>query len=593
MNLFSLAVYLKPYRKECVLGPAFKLLEAILELLLPTLLALMINHGVAAGNRTYIAAMGALMTGMSLLGFACSMVCQKYAARASQGFGTLLRNALFRHVATLSYEELDRFGTPSIINRLTSDVNQLQLAVAMMIRLVIRAPFIGLGAIVMSMLLDLRLSLVLMAAAPVLALILYGVISKTSPLYRTYQRKLDRIAQTVSENLTGVRVIRAFAKRREEEDRFAGASGELTDTALRAGRVSSLLSPLTMLALNGAILAILWLGEFRINSGVLTQGELLAFIQYVTQILLALIVVSNLVVIFTKASSCAGRVIELLNAAPSIRGPETPPAAASAPSEEAAAGSASSEETVPAIRFRQVSFGYGPSGRPSLQDISLDIAKGETIGIIGGTGSGKTTFAHLIARFCDAAEGEVSVDGRNVKDYPLQELRRKVGIVPQKSVLFSGTVADNIRFGRELASEEEIEAAASAAQADAFIKAMPDGYGTRVERGGQNLSGGQRQRIAVARALLARPEILILDDSSSALDASTDAALGRAVREFAKGWTVLMITQRAATVRHADRILVFDDGKLAGAGTHDELLRTCGVYREICASQNGSGGDCP
>ncbi|MFD1776168.1 ABC transporter ATP-binding protein [Paenibacillus rhizophilus] len=593
----KITVFLKPYRKQLIIGPIFKLLEAILELLLPTIVALMVNRGIGPHNSAYVYRMGGLMLLMSILGFACSMVCQYSAARASQGFGTRLRNAMFRHISSLSYAELDKFGTPSLINRITNDVNQLQLAVAMLIRLVIRAPFIAIGAIVMSMILDFRLSLVLLAAAPVFAALLYWIISRSSPLYRKYQQKLDGIAQVLSENLSGIRVIRAFAKRRKEKERFVAAADDVTATALRVGRISALLSPLTSLVVNASILAILWAGGIHINAGRLSQGEIIAFINYVTQILLALIVTSNLVIIFTKANSSLARVNEVLAAFSSVTEPEHPAVPPVAETREAAVfpavqagrnGSSASAARIPAIEFDHVSFGYSSAGELALDDISVKIERGETVGLIGGTGSGKSTFVNLIPRFYDAFSGEVRVDGVNVKDYPLLRLRKSIGIVPQKAVLFTGTIEGNIRWGKPDATEDEIRVAAAVAQAEEFISKLPEGLDTAVSRGGLNLSGGQKQRLTIARAVIGRPDILILDDSSSALDFATDAALRRALNETRAGMTTLVVSQRVGTVRQADKIIVLEDGRIAGVGRHEDLLHSCEVYREICSSQLSS-----
>ncbi|AKG34436.1 ABC transporter ATP-binding protein [Paenibacillus durus] len=590
----KISVFLKPYRKQLIIGPIFKLLEAILELLLPTIVALMVNRGIGLHDSTYVYRMGGLMLLMSILGFACSMVCQYSASRASQGFGTRLRNAMFRHISSLSYAELDRFGTPSLINRITNDVNQLQLAVAMLIRLVIRAPFIAIGAIIMAMILDFRLSLVLLAAAPVFAVLLYWIISRSSPLYRKYQQKLDSIAQVLSENLSGIRVIRAFAKRRKERERFGAAADDVTATALHVGRISALLSPLTSLVVNAAILAILWAGGIHINAGRLSQGEIIAFINYVTQILLALIVTSNLVIIFTKANSSLSRVNEVLAVSSSVAEPEHPVISPLAETREFLAMQAGRTDgsepavQVPAIEFDHVSFGYSKAGELALDDISVKIWRGETVGLIGGTGSGKSTFVNLIPRFYDAFSGEVRVDGVNVKDYPLLRLRESIGIVPQKAVLFTGTIADNIRWGKTEATEDEIRAAAAVAQAEEFISKLPEGLNTEVSRGGLNLSGGQKQRLTIARAVVGRPDILILDDSSSALDFATDAALRRELKESRAGMTTLVVSQRVGTVRQADRIIVFEDGRIAGVGRHEDLLHSCEVYREICNSQLSS-----
>ncbi|ASA22179.1 ABC transporter ATP-binding protein [Paenibacillus donghaensis] len=585
--MFKIAVYLKPYRKEAIIGPIFKLLEAILELLLPTIVALIINNGIGNQDSGYVYRMGGLMVLMSVLGFGCSMICQYYAARASQGFGTNLRNKLFRHITGLSYAELDTFGASSLINRITSDVNQLQLAVAMLIRLVIRAPFICIGAIIMSMLLDFRLSLILLAATPVFGIILYLIITRTSPLYRKYQQKLDRLALVLSENLSGIRVIRAFAKSRQEQQRFRAASEDLTATAIRVGRIAAWLGPLTTLVVNAAIIAILWVGGIHIDGGRLSQGEIIAFINYVTQILLALIVVSNLVIIFTKASSSASRVNEVLAVTASI----SDSAAARIPQAGAASEqiqAAAAANSVPAIRFEHVSFGYNKTGEYALKDVSAVIQRGETVGLIGSTGSGKSTFVNLIPRFYDVLEGEVQVGGQNVKDYKLRQLREQIGMVPQKAMLFTGTIADNIRWGKEGAAAEEIAAALRIAQAEEFVSKLPDGLNTQVSRGGLNLSGGQKQRLTIARAVVGQPPILILDDSSSALDFATDAALRRSLKESSSEITLLVVSQRVSTVRQADRIIVFEEGRIAGTGTHEQLMDSCAEYREICLSQLSS-----
>lgn len=570
--LFKFAAFLKPYKKECIAGPFFKLVEAILELMLPTIMALIINNGVEKHNVSYVLHMGVLMIAMALLGFMSSVVCQYFAAHASQGFGTTLRDTLFKHISSLSYAELDKLGTPSLINRITNDVNQLQLAVAMMIRLMIRAPFICIGAIIMSMMLDFKLSLVLLSATPVFAVILYIILSKASPLYRKYQKKLDKLAQVLRENLSGVRVIRAFAKTESEEKRFNKFSDDLTDTGIAIGKVSALLNPMASLVMNFAIIAILWVGSFHIYCGSLSQGVIIAFINYMTQILLSLIVISNLIIIFTRAFASAGRVNEVLETAPSIQDGNVPVPL------KAKAGA-------PAIQFEDVSFGYNTTGDASLSNISVTIEPGETVGIIGGTGSGKSTFVNLIPRFYDAVSGRILVNGTDVKCFRLRKLRELIGIVPQKAVLFTGTIADNIRWGKQYASIDEVVAAAKIAQADEFISTLPEGYNTKVERGGLNFSGGQKQRLTIARALISHPEILILDDSSSALDFATDMALRKAIKQNCRDMTVLIVSQRASSIMDADKVLVFDDGRIAGMGTHDELMERCGLYREICLSQ--------
>ncbi|MBU3072806.1 ABC transporter ATP-binding protein [Clostridium estertheticum] len=570
--MFKLFKFLKPYRKECILGPTFKLIEALLELLLPTLMALIINNGVSSHDTSYVIKMGGIMCSMAILGFCSSMTCQYFAALTSQGFGTTLRNKLFEHISTFSYVEIDKFGAASLTNRITSDVNQLQLAVAMLIRMAFRAPFICIGAIIMSMLLDLRLALVLILATPIFGIIIYLIISRTSPLYRKYQNKLDRLGTVVRENLSGARVIRAFAKTKNEEKRFKATNDDLTSTAVLVGKTSALLNPLTTLVMNVAIIAILWASSYHINAGTLSQGTIIAFVNYATQILLALVAVSNLVIIFTKAFASANRVNEILNTIASIK-------------DNGNNVETSSRGDDVLIEFKLVSFAYDSASDRELTDINITINKGETVGIIGATGSGKSTFINLIPRFYDVSKGDIIINGINVKDYSLKKLREKISMVPQKSVLFTGTISDNIRWGKKTATREEIIDAAKTAQANEFIKELPDGYDTQVTRGGLNFSGGQKQRLTIARAIIAKPEILILDDSSSALDFSTDAALRTGLKSLSDTMTVLTVSQRASSIKHADKIIVFDDGKIVGVGPHEYLLRNCETYKDICLSQ--------
>lgn len=569
LHLSRLFPYLKPYRRHCVLGPLFKLIEAVLELYLPLLMARVIDRGVATGDTGYILKMGGVMLGIVTVGLCCALVCQYVASVTSQGFGTGVRNAVFQKIATFSHAELDRFGTPSLINRVTNDVNQLQYAVAMLIRLVIRAPFLCIGGVIMALTIDWRLSLVIVVAIPLFVLIITLVMKATVRLHRLVQRKLDGLTLVLRENLSGVRVIRAFARTEREQQRFADAADEHRDTAIRVGRLSAFLNPATQLIMNAAILAIVWFGGVRVEAGGMTTGEIIAFINYVNQILLALIVVANLVITFTKAYASAGRVLEVLETASSIAGAAVPP------KEDAAA---------PAVEFDHVSFSYD-DGEDELTDVSFAVPRGATVGVIGGTGSGKTTLMSLIARFYDVRTGTVRVGGVDVRDYPLDALRGKIGLVPQKAELFTGTVAENIRWGRPDADGEAVRRAAVIAQAAEFIERLPQGYDSPVERGGANFSGGQKQRLTIARAMVREPEILILDDASSALDYATDAALRRAVRQASRAMTVFTVSQRVSAVRQADCILVMDDGRLAGVGTHEELLASCGVYQEICRSQ--------
>ncbi|MDP4178402.1 MAG: ABC transporter ATP-binding protein [Bacillota bacterium] len=573
--MLNLIVFLKPYKKECIIGPVCKLIEAILELLLPTITALIINNGVDAQNAPYVLKMGGLMLLMATLGFCSSMTCQYYAARVSQGFGTTLRNNIFKHISSLSYADIDKLGTSSLTNRITNDVNQLQLAVAMLIRLVIRAPFICIGAIIMAMIMDFKLSLILLASTPVFGLILYFVINKSSPLYRKYQQKLDKIASLLRENLSGVRVIRAFSKIKNEKQRFYTANDDLTDTAVHVGKISALLNPMTTFVMNAAIIVILWSAGFHINSGRISHGVIIAFVNYISQILLSLIVVSNLVIIFTKASASAARINEVLEVVPSI-------------ADNSKCIENIIDSTAPKIEFKNVSFGYSTTLDTVLNDISIIIGKGETIGLLGSTGSGKSTFVNLIPRFYDVTKGSILVDGINIKDYDIHKLREKIGIVPQKALLFTGTIAENICWGKQDDSDNDIKEAAKIAQADEFISKLPNGYNTQVSRGGLNFSGGQKQRLTIARAVISKPDILILDDSSSALDFATDASLRKAIKQCSTNMTVLIVSQRVNTIKHADKIIVLDDGHIAGIGTHNELMESCKIYKDICLSQLSS-----
>ena len=574
--MFKLAKkYLGGFKKELIVGPAAKLTEAIFELIVPLIMADIIDVGINGGaGKPYIYRMGGIMILMGALGLCCALVCQYLASRASQGVGTVIRNDLFRHIGSLSHAELDRFGTPSLITRVTNDVNQVQSAVAMLIRLVVRAPFLVIGAAVMAMTIDLKLSLVFLAVMPLVAAVLYFIMFRSVPLYRVIQKKLDKISLITRESLSGARVIRAFSGEAAEEKRFREANDDFADTSMRVGRLSALLNPLTYAIMNLAIAAIVWFGGFRVDSGALTQGQVIAFVNYMTQISLALVVVANLVVLFTKAAASSARINEVFDTEPSIKD---------------GAGAAVSEKA-PVIEFKDVSFSYSEGGDNALENITFSVRKGETVGIIGGTGSGKSTLVSLIPRFYDAEKGSVLINGADVKSYGLKELRQRIGFVPQKAMLFSGTIAENLRWGNENASDEQLQKAAETAQAKEFIDKMPDGFNTHINHGGRNLSGGQKQRLTIARALTGSPEILILDDSASALDFATDAALRKAIAKDTQNMTVLIVSQRATSIRHADKIIVLDDGEAAGIGTHSELLESCSVYREIVMSQESKGG---
>lgn len=574
--MLKFARFLKQFKREVLIGPVFKLTEAVFELIVPLVMAQIIDVGIANGDRGYVLRMGGVMVLLGLVGLGCALICQYCAARASQGFGTVLRSEMFRHINTLSHGEIDQIGTPSLITRITNDVNQLQLAVAMLIRLVVRAPFLVIGATVMALLLDWKLACIFFVAAPLMALVLYLVMSRSIPFYRIIQKKLDRISLITRENLSGVRVIRAFSRQEKEKERFAQASEDQMSTSIAVGRISALLNPLTSAIINLAIAAVIWFGGFRVDAGGMTQGEVIAFVNYLNQILLAMIVVANLVVIFTKAAASATRVDEVLELHPSIVN------RVSRPAQEV--------EGSPEIAFDAVSFAYPDAGAYSLSDISFTVARGQTLGIIGGTGCGKSTLVNLIPRFYEVSQGSIKVDGVDVRDYPMDQLRGKVGIVPQRAVLFSGTLRQNMQWRKQDATDEEIWQALETAQAASFVRKMPDGLDSVILQGGKNLSGGQKQRLTIARALVGEPEILILDDSASALDFATDAALRQAIAKFSAGrgnrMTTIIVSQRANTVRYADRIVVLDDGKAAGIGTHEQLLESCQTYREIYWSQN-------
>lgn len=571
--MFKIARYLKGFRRQVVIGPIFKLIEAIFELIVPLVMARIIDVGVKNEDAGYILWMGGLMILLGILGLGCALICQYNAAKASQGFGTVTRNELFAHIQSLSYAELDKFGTPSLITRLTNDVNQLQLAVAMLIRLVIRAPFLVIGAAVMAMLIDIKLSAIFFIALPFLVAVLYWVMNRSVPLYKKVQGNLDRISLITRENLTGVRVIRAFSEQDRERERFENTTDNLKNSIIRVGKLSALLNPLTYVIMNMAILAIIWFGGIQVNAGALSQGEVIALVNYMTQILLALVVVANLVVIFTKASASARRVNEVFDTQSSVR--------------EISNTGAKPEnrEGIPAIQFEDVSFSYGGEGDNALSGLSFSIQSGETIGVIGGTGSGKSTLVNLIARFYDPTQGTIRLFGRDLREYAFVELRRIIGVVPQKAVLFSGTLRENLRWRNPDADDAEIAKALSTAQAAEFVEKLSQGYDTPILQGGKNLSGGQKQRLTIARALVGNPRVLMLDDSASALDFATDAALRRAISQDTRGMTVILVSQRANTVKNADRIIVLDEGNIAGVGSHSELFKNCDIYREICLSQ--------
>ncbi len=582
----KLARYLKSFKKQVIIGPFFKLLEAIFELIVPLVMASIIDKGIANGDKSYVLKMGGVMILLGVLGLVFALICQYSAALASQGVGTKLRNDLFRHINSLSYKEIDELGTNSLITRITNDVNQIQLVVAMLIRLVIRAPFLVIGAAVMALMIDLKLGLIFIVVAPLVSAVLYFVMSRSVPFYKVRQTKLDEVSLITRENLSGARVIRAFSKQEHEKKRFNESSDEVADIAIRVGKLSAFLNPATFIILNVAIIAIIWFGGFRVDNGSLTQGQIIAFVNYMTQISLALVVVANLVVIFTKGSASAARINEIFETESSVIEGNYASDAVDNNSNITNIGEAhNTTNSVPKIQFKDVSFSYHGNEEYSLEHLTVEIQRGETVGIIGGTGSGKTTLVNLLPRFYDTSKGSILIDGVDVKEYSLEALRKQFGIVPQKAALFGGTILENMRFAKEDATLEEIRKAAKIAQAEEFIESKPEGYNEVVSQGGKNLSGGQKQRLTIARALVGSPEVLILDDSASALDFATDAKLRKAIHENCEGMTVFIVSQRANSIKYADKIIVLDDGIVKGIGTHDELFDRCEVYREICLSQ--------
>ena len=567
--MLKLARYLKYYKLQVTIGPVFKLLEAVFELIVPLIMANIIDIGVKNGDTGYIAKQGVLLVILGVTGLLSALICQYSASFASQGVGTILRRDLFHHINTLSHKEIDIIGTPSLITRMTSDINQIQLAVAMLIRLVIRAPFLVVGAMIMASTVSLKLSVIFFGAAVLIGLTLYIIMSKSVPFFKTIQKRLDRISLISRENLRGNRVIRAFARQDEEEEKFSKAAQELTDASISAGRISVLLSPLTCIITNIAIALIIWFGGMNVNIGDLSQGDIIALVNYMTQIMLAMVVVADLVVIFTRASASAQRINEIFETKTSV-------------TEEKAEKNPAAENDN-AIEFRNVSFSYGEG--EALKNVTFSIKKGETLGIIGGTGSGKSTFVNLIPRFYDATKGQVLVNGVDVKKYEIETLRERIGVVAQKTVLFKGSLRKNMQWGKEKAIDQEIIKALKIAQSWDFVEKLPGKLDFDVAQGGKNFSGGQRQRLTIARALVKQPDILILDDSFSALDFATDANLRKELKEQTRGMTVVIVSQRASTIRNADKIVVLDEGECVGIGTHQELYKNCSEYREICLSQ--------
>ena len=572
------------FRRYMVIGPACKLIEVIFDLLTPLVIAQMIDKGIGAHDVSAVVRYGMVLAAMAVIGISFTLVCQKMAALTSQGMGTDIRGALYQHINKLSYAELDRFGTPSLITRITNDVNQVQLAVALGVRMLIRWPFLAVGSMVAALAIDLKLGIIFLICTPAIGLVFWFVMARCIPYYKQLQAKLDRIALICREGLSGARVVRAFVREDHERERFAQAADDQANTAIAAGKLSSILNPVTFLVMNLGVCAILWVGGIQVNVGELTQGQVMAFVNYMTQTLTSIVYVANLVVVFTKASASASRINEVLNCVPSITDEDNQPVSLPKPGNVA---------PVPALSLSHASFSFGVGAANAVDDVTLELPLGKTLGIIGGTGSGKSTLVSLIPRLYDAGTGSVSVMGADVRAWPLDQLRHVVATVPQRASLVSGTIRSNLTWRDEAATDEELWAALDMAQASEFVRNKPQGLDAPVEAGGKNFSGGQRQRLTIARALVGSPQVLIMDDSASALDFKTDAALRHAIRErsirgAAEGGlplTTVIVGQRVSTVRDADMICVLDHGSVAGLGTHDELYATCQLYREICQSQ--------
>lgn len=572
------------FRRYMVIGPACKLIEVIFDLLTPLVIAQMIDKGIGAHDVNAVVHYGMLLGAMAVIGISFTLVCQKMAALTSQGMGTDIRGALYEHINKLSYAELDRFGTPSLITRITNDVNQVQLAVALGVRMLIRWPFLAVGSMCAALAIDLKLGIIFLICTPAIGLVFWFVMARCIPYYRQLQAKLDRIALICREGLSGARVVRAFVREDHERERFAHAADDQAHVAIAVGKLSSILNPVTFLVMNLGVCAILWVGGIQVNVGELTQGQVMAFVNYMTQTLTSIVYVANLVVVFTKASASASRINEVLNCVPSITDEDNEPVALPEPGNVA---------PVPALSLSHASFSFGAGAANAVSDVTLKLPLGKTLGIIGGTGSGKSTLVSLIPRLYDASTGSVCVMGADVRAWPLDQLRHAVATVPQRASLVSGTIRSNLTWRNEAATDEELWAALDMAQASEFVRNKPQGLDTPVEAGGKNFSGGQRQRLTIARALVGSPQVLIMDDSASALDFKTDAALRHAIRErsmrgAAEGGlplTAVIVSQRVSTVRDADMICVLDHGSVAGLGTHDELYASCQLYREICQSQ--------
>lgn len=570
--LRALLKYLRNYKKETVLAPLFKLLEASFELFVPLVMAAIIDHGIGQADGVYVLKMGGVLIALGLIGLVCSITAQYFAAKAATGFSTELRHELFEHIQKLSYTKMDTIGTSTLITRMTSDINQVQSGVNLVLRLFLRSPFIVFGAMVMAFTVDVKAALVFVVAIPLLSLVVFGVMLITMPLYRKVQSNLDAVLGITRENLTGVRVIRAFNKEADERQRFEQQNQMLTDAQKFVGKISGLMNPVTYIIVNGALIVLIYTGALRVDAGIITQGQVVALVNYMSQILVELVKLANLIITVTKAFACGNRIQSVFEEETGMtKGSEgwTDPG----------------EADTPVVEFDHVNLRYAGAGEDSLTDISFRAMPGQTIGVIGGTGSGKSSVVNLIPRFYDATEGSVRIQGKDARDYRLEELRSHIGMVPQKAILFQGTIAQNLRWGKENATEAELEKAIEISQAKEFVDGKEDRLNYQIEQNGKNLSGGQRQRLTIARALVRDPEILILDDSASALDFATDAKLRKAIRQMDSHPVVFIVSQRASSIQYADQILVLDDGELAGIGTHAELMESCEIYREIYESQ--------
>lgn len=572
--------FLKDYKKESVIAPLFKMLEAIFELIVPLVVAQIIDVGIRTGDTDYILERCGILILLAVVGLVCAVSAQYFAAKAAVGFATKLRSALFAHIQSLSFADLDEIGTSTLITRMTSDVNQLQSGVNMVLRLFMRSPFVVFGAMIMAFTVNVKAALVFVVAIPLLSVVVFGVMLLTIPLYKKVQAALDGVLGKTRENLSGVRVIRAFNKEEQEIKEFNKSNEMLTEVQLLVGKISALMNPVTLIIVNVATLFLIWIGAGQVFDGIITQGEVVALVNYMSQILVELVKLANLIILITKAVACGNRVADVLEKKPSIVEKETMLRAAEV------------YEPEYMVEFDEVSFAYGSKAECALNRVSFQAKKGETIGVIGGTGDGKSTLVNLIPRFYEVSSGTVKVAGVDVKDYPLAQLREKIGLVPQKSVLFAGTIEENLRWGNADASEEELWKAIHLAQADDVVNGKEEGLKYMVEQGGRNLSGGQRQRLTIARALVKNPDILILDDSASALDFATDAKLRASLATIAKDRTIFIVSQRTSSIAHADQIIVLEDGEAVGMGTHGELLESCEIYREIYDSQFklGKGG---